>query len=48
MPPCEITMEEDCIAQAHGRLVDNGSMAKCQGEFSADMADAVLRRKLLA
>jgi alcohol dehydrogenase class IV len=44
-PPCEITMDEALIAEAHSRWVNNGSMAKCQGIFSADMADAVLRRK---
>ena len=44
-PPCEITMDETLIAEAHSRWVNNGSMAKCQGAFSAHMADAVLRRK---
>ena len=44
-PPCEITMDEALIAEAHSRWVNNGSMAKCQGIFSADMADAVLCRK---
>ena len=47
-PPCEITMDEAHIAQAHSRWINNGSIAKCQGEFSADMADDVLRRKFLA
>lgn len=44
-PPCEITMDETLITEAHSRWVNNGSMAKCQGAFSAHMADAVLRRK---
>jgi len=47
-PPCEITMSEACIADSHGRWVGNGSMAKCQGVFTADMADEILRRKFLA
>ena len=46
-PPCEITMCETFIAESHGRWVNNGSIAKCQGVFSADMADDVLRRKFL-
>ena len=46
-PPCPITMEEAFIAGAHHRWVNNGSMAKCQGVFSADMADQILRRKFL-
>ena len=46
-PPCEITMDEVLIAESHSRWVNNGSMAKCQGVFDADMADAVLRRKFL-
>ena len=48
IPPCKIAMEEDLIAASHSRWVGNGSMAKCQGTFSADMADALLRRKFLA
>ena len=46
-PPCEITMDEDLIAASHSRWVNNGSMAKCQGVFTADMADEILRRKFL-
>ena len=46
-PPCEITMLEPQIAEAHSRWVNNGSMAKCQGVFSADMADNILRQKFL-
>ncbi|MBQ5865166.1 MAG: iron-containing alcohol dehydrogenase [Oscillospiraceae bacterium] len=46
-PPCEITMSEALIAESHSRWVNNGSMAKCQGVFSADMADEILRRKYL-
>jgi len=44
-PPCEITMSEALIAESHSRWINNGSMAKCQGVFSAEMADAVLHRK---
>ena len=44
-PSCDITMEEALIAGAHSRWLGNGSMAKCQGNFTPDMADAVLRRK---
>ena len=47
-PPCEITMFEELIAESHSRWINNGSMAKCQGIFSADMADDILRRKFLA
>ena len=47
-PPCEITMDAALIARSHSRWVNNGSMAKCQGVFTADMADAVLRRNFLA
>lgn len=47
-PACDITMDESLIAAAHSRWVNNGSMAKCQGDFTADRADDVLRRKFLA
>lgn len=47
-PPCEITMQNVSIAEAHSRWINNGSLAKCQGVFSADMADDILRRKFLA
>ena len=46
-PSCEVTMDEDLIAQAHSRWINNGSILKCQGDFTADMADDVLRRKFL-
>ena len=46
-PPCEVTLTEAMIADAHSRWVNNGSMAKCQGTFSADMADNILHRKFL-
>lgn len=46
-PPCDITMDEALIMNAHDRWVNNGSMAKCQGVFSADMADRILRQKFL-
>lgn len=47
-PPCDIAMSETLIAESHSRWVNNGSMAKCQGTFSADMADDILRRKFSA
>lgn len=47
-PPCKVKMEETMIVRAHSRWIGNGSMAKCQGEFTADMADEVLRRKFTA
>ena len=43
-PPCRITMDEALIAESHSRWVNNGSMAKCQGTFTADMADDLLRQ----
>ena len=46
-PPCEVTMSETLISESHSRWVNNGSLAKCQGVFSANMADDVLRRKFL-
>lgn len=44
-PPCEITMEEALISESHSRWINNGSLAKCQGDFSASTADDILRRK---
>ena len=44
-PPCHVTMEEACIAEAHSRWIHNGSIEKCQGVFDANMADEILRRK---
>ena len=46
-PLCEIAMSEELIEEAHSRWINNGSMAKCQGAFSADMADDILRRNFL-
>lgn len=46
-PPCEIAVTEELLAEAHGRWINNGSIAKCQGVFSADMADDILRRNFL-
>lgn len=43
-PPCDIAISEELIAEAHSRWIGNGSIAKCQGEFTADMADEVLRK----
>ena len=47
-PPCDIAMDEGLIVESHSRWINNGSMAKCQGTFTADMADDILRRKFLA
>lgn len=47
-PPCEIVMEETLIADAHSRWVNNGSIAKCQGTFTAEMADEILRQNFTA
>lgn len=44
-PPCNVTMDKARIIEAHSRWVNNGSMAKCQGTFTADMADDILRQK---
>lgn len=44
-PPCAVTMDEAFIQANHGRWVGNGSIAKCQGVFSPEMADDILRRK---
>jgi alcohol dehydrogenase class IV len=46
-PPCDIAMEESLIAQSHSRWVGNGSLQKCQADFTAHMADQLLRRKFL-
>lgn len=47
-PPCEINMTEALVAASHSRWVGNGSMAKCQGAFTAELADEILRRKFCA
>ena len=44
-PPCEVSMGESLITESHSRWIGNGSIAKCQGEFTANMADEILRRK---
>ena len=46
-PPCEIKMDEASIANAHSRWINNGSIAKCQGQFTPQMADGVLRKNFL-
>ena len=46
-PPCDISMDEAMINHAHSRWINNGSMAKCQGVFSPEMADEVLRRNFV-
>ena len=43
-PPCPVTLTEADLAEAHSRWIGNGSIAKCQGTFTPDMADDVLRR----
>lgn len=47
-PLCDVVMDEALITESHSRWIGNGSMAKCQGDFTADMADEILRRKFLA
>lgn len=47
-PPCEITMTEELIASSYNRWINNGSIAKCQGVFTPEMADEVLRKNFLA
>ena len=47
-PPCEVTMGEELIAASHSRWINNGSLTKCQGTFTPDMADEILRKKFLA
>ena len=44
-PPSEVKMSEEQIAAAHGRWINNGSIAKCQGTVTADMVDDILRKK---
>ena len=46
-PPCDISMDEAMIADAHSRWINNGSMAKCQGVFGPEMVDEVLRRNFV-
>ena len=46
-PPCDITMDEALIAAAHSRWINNGSIAKCQGSFTPELADEVLRKKFV-
>lgn len=46
-PSCNVTMDEAGIVEAHSRWINNGSMAKCQGAFTAEMADEILRKKFL-
>ena len=36
--------DEALIAAAHSRWINNGSIAKCQGEFTASLADDILRK----
>ena len=43
-PHCDISISEQDVTAAHSRWINNASMAKCQGVFSPEMADDVLRR----
>lgn len=47
-PACDAAMTDELIAAAHSRWINNGSIAKCQGVFTADMADDILRRNFCA
>ena len=47
-PPCEVAMDEALIAAAHSRWINNGSIAKTQGTFTPQMADALLRKNFPA
>ena len=47
-PTCHVAMEDEFIQENQSRWVGNGSITKCQGVFSPDMASDVLRRKFLA
>ena len=46
-PPCDISMDEERITASHSRWINNGSMAKCQGSFTPELADEVLRKKFV-
>ena len=46
-PSCDIEMTEELISASHSRWIGNGSIAKCRGEFTADMADEILRKKFV-
>lgn len=43
-PECSVEMSEEEVAEAHGRWIGNGSIAKCYGEFKAERADEILLR----
>ena len=47
IPACEISMEEELLRDSYKRWINNASLAKCQGVFDADAADAFLRKKFL-
>ena len=46
-PPCDISMDEERITASHSRWINNGSMAKCQGSFTPELAGEVLRKKFV-
>jgi len=46
-PDCGVVMTEELVSASHSRWVGNGSIAKCRGEFTADMADGILREKFV-
>ena len=41
-PPCSVKMDEKLVIEAHSRWINNGSLMKCQGNFTPEMADEVL------
>ena len=47
IPDCRIAMTQELILSAHDRWINNGSILKCQGSFTPDMADEILTRKFL-
>lgn len=47
-PVCEAAMSQSFIAETHSRWVNNVSLIRCQGDFDAEMAKNLLRRKFLA
>jgi len=44
LPPTEVHLTEADITRLHERWIGNGSLRRCQGEITADMADEWLRK----
>ena len=44
-PPCDITISEDVLRQAHSRWINNSSINRCHGEMTAEMVDNMLRER---